>query len=86
MSKIMKRDALGTGDIILVSIMGLCFEPFEHLLALTLGSLCGSILNIVLIKLNKTNRNEEIAFCPYLCFGYYSMFILGSFFSKLLVR
>lgn len=86
MSKILKTEALGTGDIYLAAIMGLCFKPFEYLLGITFGSLFGSILNLILIKLNKKNRSEEIAFCPYLCFGFYIVFIFGDFLSKLLVR
>ena len=85
MSKILKKDALGSGDIYLVSIMGLCFKPIELLMAISLASLIGSVISIILIKINKTDRNEEIAFCPYLCFGFYMMFIFGDFLSKLLV-
>ena len=85
MSKILKKDALGTGDIWLVTIMGLCFSPFEHILALTVGSLVGSIISIILIKLSKTQREAEIAFCPYLCLGYYVIFIFGNVLTNLLV-
>lgn len=85
MTKILKKDALGSGDVILVTIMGLCFEPFEQLLAIMFASLIGSIVSIVLIKLSKTHREEEIAFCPYLCLGYYIVFIFGNVLLKMLV-
>lgn len=85
MSKILKKDALGTGDIYLVTIMGLCFTPFEQLLSIMIGSLTGSIITLAKLKLSKTQRDEEIAFCPYLCLGYYVVFIFGSILVKVLV-
>ena len=85
MSKVLKREALGNGDIFLITIMGLCFSPLEHMVALFLSSFIGSVVSIILIKVNKTDRHEEIAFCPYLCFGYYLMFIFGNIITKLLV-
>lgn len=86
MGKILKKDALGTGDVILVTIMGFCFGPFEQLLSIMFASLIGSIISIIAIKLNKSHRDEQIAFCPYLCLGYYIVFIFGEILIKLLVR
>lgn len=85
MSKILKKEALGDGDIYLVTIMGLCFKPIELLISIFISSFVGSVISIVLIKTNKTNRNDEIAFCPYLCFGFYIMFLFSDFFNRLLV-
>ena len=86
MSKILNKDALGTGDIYLVTIMGLSFIPIKHLLAISIASLVGSIFAIILIKLSKKQREAEIAFCPYLCLGYYIIFIFGEYLLKLLLR
>lgn len=86
MNKILNKESLGSGDIYMVGIMGLVFEPFELVLSILIASLSGSIISLLKIKFGKNQRDDEIAFCPYLCFGFYMMFIFGNVFIKLLLR
>ena len=85
MSKIMNREAMGLGDVYLVGIMALILEPFEFVLAILFASLFGSIISIIRIKTNKDDRTDEIAFCPYLCFGFYMILIFGNKLVSLLL-
>lgn len=86
MSKILKKEAMGLGDVLFAFIIGLVFQPFEQLLGILVSSTVGSIISIIMIQISKNNRDTQIPFCPYLCLGYYSMFILGDILTKLLLR
>lgn len=86
MNKVLNKESLGSGDIYLVGIMGLVFEPFELILAILIASLTGSIISLLKIKFGKNQREDEIAFCPYLCIGFYMIFIFGDIFIRLLLR
>ena len=85
MNKILKKESLGSGDIYLVTILGIAFDPVEQLLAILFASLIGSIISIAMIKLDKRQRDAGIAFCPYLCLGYYIVFMFGEVLAKFLV-
>lgn len=86
MSKILKKDALGSGDVILVTVLGLIVEPFEQLLAILVSSLTGSIITILLILLKKNQKSDLVPFCPYLFFGYYIVMLFGNYLTHLLLR
>lgn len=74
---ILKKDALGTGDIFLVGIGGLLIGAFPLLLAIMFSTLLGSIIEIIKIRMSKTQRDAEIAFGPYLLLGIGFMAIHG---------
>ena len=74
---ILKKDALGTGDIFLVGIGGLLVGAFPLLLAIMFSTLLGSIIEIIKIRMSKTQRDAEIAFGPYLLLGIGFMAIHG---------
>ena len=86
MNKLLKKESLGSGDIYLVSIMGIAFEPFEHLLAILISSLVGSIISIALIRNKSIQKDSEIPFGPFLCLGYYLIFIFGNILTNYLLR
>ncbi len=74
---IMKKDALGSGDIFLVGIAGLHLGLFPLLLAILAATLTGSIIELTKIKLNKSEAAAEIAFGPYLLLGIGTLAIFG---------
>ncbi|MGM9632562.1 MAG: prepilin peptidase [Eubacteriales bacterium] len=74
---ILKKDALGTGDIYLVGIGGLIIGAFPLLLAIMFSTLLGSIIEIIKIRISKSDREAEIAFGPYLLLGIGFMAIYG---------
>lgn len=86
MNFILKRESLGLGDIYIVGIIALVFEPFELILSIVIASLSGSIIEIIKIVKKKSNRQDAIPFCPYLCFGFYIILLYGQIISKLLLR
>lgn len=79
---VLKKDALGTGDIYLVGIGGLIIGAFPLLLAIMFSTLLGSIIEIVKIRTSKTQREAEIAFGPYLLLGMGFMAIYGEAIMK----
>lgn len=79
---VLKKDALGSGDIYLVGIGGLMIGAFPLLMAIIIGTLLGSIIEIIKIKASKTEREAEIAFGPYLLLGIGFMAIYGESFMN----
>lgn len=79
---VLKKDALGTGDIFLVGIGGFITGAFPLLIAIMLSTLLGSIIEIIKIRTSKTQREAEIAFGPYLLLGIGIMAIYGEAFMK----
>ena len=74
---ILKRDALGSGDIWLVGIGGLMLGAFPLLIAILIATLLGSVIELLRIKFGKQERESEIAFGPYLLLGMGIMAIFG---------
>lgn len=74
---ILKKEALGSGDIYLTGIAGLMLGVVPLLLAIMVGTLLGSIIELIRLKISKIDRETEIAFAPYLLFGFMIMAIFG---------
>lgn len=66
-----KKEALGDGDIYLACIISIIFKPFAFIVSILIASLTGSVIEIIKMKINNTGKDMEIAFCPYLCFGFF---------------
>lgn len=79
---ILNKDALGAGDIYLVGIGGLMIGAFPLLISIIIATLLGSIIEIIKIKFEKSEREAEIAFGPYLLLGIGFMAIYGDTFMK----
>lgn len=75
---ILKRDALGSGDIWLVGIGGFMIGALQLLLAILVATLLGSVIELAKIKWGKQDRQSEIAFGPYLLLGIGLMAIFGN--------
>lgn len=74
---LMKREALGSGDVWIVGLGGLLVGAFPLLFAIMLSTLLGSIVELCKIKRNEALRENEIAFAPYLLLGIGAMAIFG---------
>ncbi len=75
---ILKRNALGSGDIWLVGIGGLMLGAFPLLIAILIATMIGSVIELTKIKWGKQDRESEIAFGPYLLLGIGFMAIFGN--------
>lgn len=73
----LKREALGSGDVFIVGIGGGLLGALELLFAILVGTLFGSVIELIKIKRNRSSREEEIAFGPYLLLGIGVMAIWG---------
>lgn len=82
---ILHKDCLGMGDVIITTIMGLILKPFGLLLAILIASLSGSIITIIVLSKKKQDKDVEIAFCPYLCIGFYVIMLYGASITSLLL-
>jgi len=71
---ILKKDGLGTGDVIIMSIAGLILGPIGLVFATLVGSLTGCLIELPRILINKES-DKTLAFCPYLCFGIFVSFL-----------
>ena len=74
---LMKREALGSGDVWIVGLGGLLVGALPLLFAIMFSTLLGSIVELCKIKRNEALRENEIAFAPYLLLGIGAMAIFG---------
>ena len=74
---VLKKDALGTGDVYLVGIAGFLLGVLPLLLSIITATSLGAVIELIKIKKDKSNRENEIAFAPYLLLGIGLMAIYG---------
>lgn len=80
----LKRDILGTGDIIVISISGLFLSYLGVIYAILIGSLVGSIIELIKQRKRNEDSKKEIAFLPYLNLGIYASMLTISYIIGLL--
>ena len=68
--------AIGGGDIKLMAAAGLLLGWKEILLALVIGSVAGSVIHLILMKVQKKDR--VLAFGPYLALGIFFAMLYGN--------
>lgn len=73
---VFKREALGDGDIVIISMIGIFTGPMGVFISILFGSLLGSIIGIFLLIKNKT---EILPFGPFLIFGAFLYIYLFQF-------
>ncbi len=66
---VLKKEALGGGDIKLMAFAGLVIGWKLIIPAYLIGVVSGAITGIVLMASGKKKRGDEIPFGPFLCFG-----------------
>ncbi len=76
-SRIMKKDAMGGGDIKLMAAAGALWGPKTALLAILFGSLSGSVYGIVTMSLRKAKSDHQIPFGPFLGGGIWIAALFG---------
>lgn len=64
---VLKKDILGSGDVILLGIMGLHVGYLGLVFLLLVASFTGSVIELIRKRIK---GSSEIPFAPYLCFGY----------------
>lgn len=78
---ILKKDCLGGGDVILMTISGLFLGIIPTLFAILVGSLVGTIIEV--IKMKVTKKEGMIAFGPYLGLGTFVSLLLSDYVMRL---
>ncbi len=83
---VLKRDALGMGDVWIAGIGGLLLGTFRLLLAILLASFLGSVIELWKIRSGRAERTAELAFAPYLLFGIGLLAVYGQAISDFFWR
>jgi leader peptidase (prepilin peptidase)/N-methyltransferase len=66
---VLKKEALGGGDIKLMAFAGLVIGWKLIIPAYLIGVVTGAVAGIILMAVGKKKRGDEIPFGPFLCFG-----------------
>lgn len=75
---VLKKDAIGGGDIKLMAMAGLILGWKLLIPAYFIGILIGAVISIVLLATGRKKRGDEIPFGPSLCFGIVISVFFGS--------
>jgi len=76
---ILKREALGFGDVKLVAACGLLLGIYNLFLAILVSSVIASIVLLIVIKKKKDKKNTEYPFAPFLIFGMTFAMFFGTY-------
>jgi leader peptidase (prepilin peptidase)/N-methyltransferase len=68
-SILMKKDAMGLGDVKLVAMAGALFGLQTAMFGLIFASFLGCIVGIPMLALKRLNEHHHIPFGPYICVG-----------------
>jgi len=66
---VLKKEAIGGGDIKLMAFVGLVIGWKLIIPAYLIGIITGAVAGIILMATGKKKRGDEIPFGPFLCFG-----------------
>ena len=76
-SRILKKEALGGGDVKLMAMVGSFLGPVGVLITTFLGSLLGAVVGSLWLKLSGKGRHTPIPFGPFLVIGAYISLFWG---------
>jgi len=76
-SKILKKEALGGGDVKLMAMVGTFLGPLGVLLTTFFGSLLGAVVGTLWLKLSGKGKDTPIPFGPFLVAGAYAALFWG---------
>lgn len=74
---LLRKEAMGGGDVKLMAAAGALFGPQNALLSIVFGALLGSIYGISIMALGKKNSGNQIPFGPFLGGGLWAALIIG---------
>lgn len=74
---LLRKEAMGGGDVKLMAAAGAFFGPQVALLAIVFGALLGSIYGICIMVSGKKNSGNQIPFGPFLGAGLWAALIIG---------
>ena len=77
MEKLLRRDAMGGGDIKLMAAAGLFLGWQNTLLAMFFGIVFGGMYGIYLLAAKKAGKKDHFAFGPFLCAGIVIAMLFG---------
>lgn len=81
-----KKDAMGGGDVKLLSMIGAFLGWKSVFLTLFFGSLFGTLISLTLILLGKRKFDDYVPFGPYLALGaLISIFFKGNYFLSIIL-
>lgn len=78
---ILKKEAMGGGDIKLMAFTGALWGWKIALTSIVVGAFCGAIIGLLLIVIKKSNKDNMLPFGPFLALG----IILSVFYSDQLI-
>ncbi len=79
-----KKEAMGGGDIKIISAIGAFTGPYAVLFTVFIASFLGAVFGLFLIITKKKERTEPIAFGPFLFLGSFMYILFDYFFKNLL--
>lgn len=77
-SRVVKKEAMGLGDVKLLAMSGALFGLQTALLGLIFASLLGCLAGVPLLLLRKLNEHRHIPFGPYICLGVLGAALFGA--------
>ncbi len=66
---LLKKDAMGFGDVKLIAMSGALFGLQTAMFGLIFASLLGCLVGLPMMMLRRLNENRHIPFGPYICVG-----------------
>lgn len=76
-SKLLKKEAMGFGDVKLIAMGGALFGLRTALTGLIFASVLGTLVGIPMLLLRRLNEHRHIPFGPYICLGLLAAAFLG---------
>lgn len=81
-SQLLKKDAMGLGDVKLIAMSGALFGIQTALVGLLFASFLGCLVGLPLLLLRRLDQSRHIPFGPYICLG-----VMGAaLYAKPLIR
>jgi leader peptidase (prepilin peptidase) / N-methyltransferase len=68
-SRLLKKEAMGLGDVKLIAMAGACFGLQTALMGLVFASVLGTVVGVPMLLLRRLDENRHIPFGPYICLG-----------------
>ncbi len=68
-SWLLKKEAMGFGDVKLLALAGACFGWQSALIGLGIASILGTLFGLPMLWLKRLNQERHIPFGPFLCLG-----------------